>query len=332
MIEDRLDLQVIIPCRNEEDQIGRCLDALLLQNQGVLAGSIIVVDNGSTDRTVQIIKDYGDRVHLLSLPNANISELRNFGAQATRKAWLAFVDADIEVTPNWLNAISTRIGIISQDLECSKKTLFGSHCKIPNNPTWIERAWYEQLDFKYQAAPRYLNSGNMIVNHNIFDKVGGFNKKYSTAEDVKLCDDIRAAGGIIIYDRRVAAIHHGYPKTLKMFFRRERWHGMGMAGSLLQPWKSKPLMLAIYNLIFLFLFILSLFIFKGQQFHLLPLFLFIAFAPLVPIAWKRGGKSLYNKFLLIILYWVYGWARAASLIDIIIAFVNKSRTKVLLEL
>ena len=316
-----IDIAVIIPCFNEEKHIGICLDALLKQKGGALREKIIVVDNGSNDDSVKKIKEYDNDVQLFILPDVNISEVRNFGAHQTTSKWLAFIDADIEVIDGWLDAIVTRISILDQQAEVNN-TLFGATVKIPNNATWIEQAWYEQLNERDKSSiPRYINSGNLIISQRLFNRVGGFDIACQTGEDVKLCDDVRSIGGQILHDRKIKAIHHGYPKSLRAFFKRERWHGRGMKTGIRALLKSKPLLLALYNPICLVLVITL--IFCGHRILTLGIFFIASVAPILPLALKRGTNMM-MKIKILFLYFVYGWARTMSLLDIMTVRIPKN--------
>ncbi len=83
---------VIIPVYNGAATLARALDSVLAQSYP--AHEIIVVDDGSTDRTSIVASDYADQVHYVYQPNAGVSAARNFGAQVAAGDWLAYLDAD----------------------------------------------------------------------------------------------------------------------------------------------------------------------------------------------------------------------------------------------
>lgn len=83
---------VIIPAYNAEAFIARAIDSVLTQTWP--AHEILVVDDGSSDATAEVVARYGDRVRYLRQDNAGVSAARNAGARAASGDWLAFLDAD----------------------------------------------------------------------------------------------------------------------------------------------------------------------------------------------------------------------------------------------
>ncbi len=92
-------ISVIIPAYNEEKYLPLCLDALKKQNfKGKL--EIIVVDNGSSDRTADVARGYGIRV--VTEKHRGITWARQKGLEESRGDIIVAVDADMVLTPNWL--------------------------------------------------------------------------------------------------------------------------------------------------------------------------------------------------------------------------------------
>ena len=83
---------IIIPAFNAAATLGRAVESV--RTQSWPAHEIIVVDDGSTDSTVEIARQYGDAVRLIQQPNSGVSAARNAGAAAATGDWLAFLDAD----------------------------------------------------------------------------------------------------------------------------------------------------------------------------------------------------------------------------------------------
>lgn len=310
-------ISIIIPCRNEEKYIARCIDSLLRQEDAHLDREIVVVDNGSTDGTLKILDGYGSKITYYVCPDLAIAGLRNFGVEKSTKEWIAFVDADVEVDRYWAK---TFIGFL-EELEAKgigrESVITGSTCLVPENPTWVERVWYEQLMLRDSESTKYINCGNLILHREMMSRLGGFDPSYKTGEEEKLCEDARLLhGGIVLKNAGMKAVHHGYPKNITAFFQRMRWHGKGMSRYLSRPWRSKPLLLAIYYLLITagYLYLLAA---SGRYFHWTMLFLLLQFAPALVLAVGRYRGRLKNVSLLTFLYVCFGWARAISLFDMV---------------
>ena len=85
-------VSVIIPCFNAEKYIEGAIRSVLLQDWPHV--EIIVVDDGSTDRSADIVQKTFPQVTLVKQANQGVSMARNSGIQATHGDWIAFLDAD----------------------------------------------------------------------------------------------------------------------------------------------------------------------------------------------------------------------------------------------
>lgn len=93
-------VSVVIPAYNVEKYIGRAIDSVLSQTRQ--ADEIIVVDDGSTDNTAEVVKSYGSKVCFIHQENGGASVARNTGIEAAKSEWIAFLDADDEWLPEKL--------------------------------------------------------------------------------------------------------------------------------------------------------------------------------------------------------------------------------------
>ncbi len=90
--KENITVSVVIPAYNVEKYIKRAIDSVLSQTRTV--DEIIVVDDGSTDRTTDLVREYGRQVKLFSQQNAGPSAARNLGISKSSGDYLAFLDAD----------------------------------------------------------------------------------------------------------------------------------------------------------------------------------------------------------------------------------------------
>jgi glycosyltransferase involved in cell wall biosynthesis len=90
-------VSAIIAVYNGADQIRRAIDSVLAQTQSV--DELIVVDDGSTDATPQVVTSYGDRVRYVRQQNGGVAAARNNGIRSATSEWVALLDHDDEWLP-----------------------------------------------------------------------------------------------------------------------------------------------------------------------------------------------------------------------------------------
>lgn len=88
----RRGVSAIIPCRNGERYLGACIASILAQPCPEL--EVIVVDNGSTDRSAEVARALGSRVHVIVEAEPGLARARELGVAAAQGAVFAFSDAD----------------------------------------------------------------------------------------------------------------------------------------------------------------------------------------------------------------------------------------------
>lgn len=95
-----LKISIIIPSYNEEKNISRCLDSVM--NQTFSDFEVLCVDDGSNDKTFDIIKNYSEkdsRIIPLKNPDKGVSSARNFGIENAKGDYIGFVDSDDFIQP-----------------------------------------------------------------------------------------------------------------------------------------------------------------------------------------------------------------------------------------
>ncbi len=93
-------VSVIIPTFNRAHVLGRSLDSVLAQEYSPM--EVIVVDDGSTDNTRELMAGYRDRVRVLTQPNKGVSAARNLGIREAKGQFIALLDSDDAWTPEKL--------------------------------------------------------------------------------------------------------------------------------------------------------------------------------------------------------------------------------------
>jgi len=247
-------ISFVIPVRNDALRLRRCLQSIKASPSLRPDVELIVADNGSTDDSAAVARAEGATV--LLLPGASLGELRNQGARSAHGDILAFVDADNEIVPGWVDAAASAF-------DDERVAAVGAPYRPPSPATWVQR-FYDRL----RRHPRdreivdWLGSGNMAVRRSAFDAAGGFDTSLDTCEDVDLCRQLRSLGYMLISDPRLQSVHHGDPRTLRHVFFGELWRGRdNVRVSLRRPRSWRTLVSAaipVFNLIALIALVIGL--------------------------------------------------------------------------
>lgn len=90
-------VSIVIPCMNASRWLRPCVDSALAQTHH--EKEIIVVDDGSTDESLSILRSYGDTIRVIASPHAGAPHARNTGLAAASGEWVQFLDADDYLEP-----------------------------------------------------------------------------------------------------------------------------------------------------------------------------------------------------------------------------------------
>ena len=100
-------ISVVIPNYNYGRYLSQAIDSVLAQSYSNM--EIVVVDDGSTDNSEEVLRSYEDRVRWFRQENEGVSTARNFGVEKSHGALIAFLDADDVWLPNKLELQAERI-------------------------------------------------------------------------------------------------------------------------------------------------------------------------------------------------------------------------------
>lgn len=202
-------VSVIIPARNEEANIESVVRSILAQD---FVREIIVIDDGSTDRTGEILARLQSEASMLrtirvdALPAGwtGKSHAVALGAQAAQGEWLLFTDADTEHLPGSVEAMLKRAQAAGADL-------------LSLSPGQLTITWWEKSVIPYvfvQLARLYrfeqvsdpasplaaANGQYLLIRRNIYNSAGGHAAvRQEILEDVALAQRVKAAGGKLLF-------------------------------------------------------------------------------------------------------------------------------------
>jgi len=222
---------IIIPAHNEQAFLRGLL--VSIRSYGPRNSQVIVVDNGSTDDTASIATAFGATL-VKTTEQLYPSQARNLGVANAdpHRTVLIFLDADVELTSEWQVAW-TRTALA---LMKTPHQVTGGTCDVSKSPCWLERNWFGPIRSRKRS---YINGGNLLTTKALFNSIGGFDSNLETGEDVDFCVRAQQAGASVVLNDAFRVHHEGYPKTLREFVRRERWHGTGDFMSLKRILRSQ---------------------------------------------------------------------------------------------
>ena len=176
-------VSVVIPCYNHAQFLGQAIESVLAQTYSDL--EIVVVDDGSSDNTAEVVKRYPS-VRYVYQENAGLSNARNIGLRQSRGEFLVFLDADDRLLRN---SLETGVSCMRGHPECA---FVSGHCRvIDSNGTILPSP--RQLRVENEHYLKLLRGGSYIwcpatvlYQRRIFDFVHGFNVALSPAADYEL--------------------------------------------------------------------------------------------------------------------------------------------------
>lgn len=306
-------VSVIIPVRNDAQRLARCLDSLAKQNYPADRFEVIVVDNGSTDESAAVAEARGATV--LCHPGLRVGALRNRGVAIARGSILAFVDSDHETPADWLG-----VGV-SELVNSNDVLMIGSPCLADPKGTWVQKAWeLHRTRGECRRDVNWLGAGNMFLRTQDFMQIGGFDEHLVAAEDVDLCVRLAKLPGNIVSDMRAANIHHGEPRTLFDFAKKEYWRGSSGLIAFFShglPLHELPsLLFPLYHLFGLVgLVLMTGLTIAGLPWPFVATALFVLVLPSIVLGlktcWQVQNWPAFSA--LATLYFVYGLTRALAL-------------------
>ena len=175
-------VSVIIPNYNYAQYIREAVDSVLAQTYPSI--EIVVVDDGSKDDSREIIESYGDKIKAIFQKNQGVSAARNNGVATSSGKFVAFLDADDVWLPEKLERQIARF-------DADEKIAF-VHCSMTLVSSGGEILGEESDGQEGSVADEFLRfergvvigaASTGVVLRKVFDEIGGFDKRQSTAAD-----------------------------------------------------------------------------------------------------------------------------------------------------
>lgn len=198
-------VSVIIPCYNGALFLKATLDSVFAQNYADF--EVIVIDDGSTDGTRHILKEFGDRLRVVSTENRGVSAARNLGTKMALGALIQYLDADDLLRPN---ALASRVqalkgivyGVALSEWQEMRETAPGQyHFSAHGRPNFDALADPEESIFAGFWAP----PAAVMYTREIVARIGGWNEKLPVIQDARFLLDAAFCGAQFIVIPEISA-------------------------------------------------------------------------------------------------------------------------------
>ena len=210
-------ISVVIPVRNGERTIRRCLGSIC--DQTISDFEIVVVDNGSTDSTRDLIKALAaidERIIYKFEGRPGRGHARSKGLKTSTGRVIAWTDADCQVPRDWVERITAPIIIGEENI------VQGNEDQILTG-FWsdqAQKAGQRHMDDQVRDPPYidHIDTKNLAISRDVLVNVGGFDERLRALEDFELKVRLKKAGYRILYMRDLQVKHH-HRETFGQLFR-----------------------------------------------------------------------------------------------------------------
>lgn len=194
-IEGKDKVSIVIPCYNSASYLGKCVESALSQDWPNT--EVIVVDDGSKDNSLEILRTFGDKITVITGPNEGGNAARNKGIRRASGKWIQFLDADDCLR---LDAVSRKLAAKKGELDtpCCKVQISrqGAFDPRSDGPDFWSRTYFDLETIivhgsPQTAAPIHLRSHILAI--------GGFDETKRCAQEFDLHLRLAAELGVKFY-------------------------------------------------------------------------------------------------------------------------------------
>lgn len=208
-------ISLVIPTFNRQQLLRRALDSVTAQTRP--PDQIIVVDDGSTDETAEMITTHFPSVHYLQQAQSGVSAARNRGITAAQGDWIALLDSDDEWLPDKLALQIEALGEQPRHRLCHTDEIWIRRGKRVNPHKKHAKAGGQI--FVHCLPLCAISPSSVLIARTLLDEVGLFDTRLPACEDYDLWLRICALHPVLYLDRPLVIKHGGHADQLS----RQHW-------------------------------------------------------------------------------------------------------------
>jgi glycosyltransferase involved in cell wall biosynthesis len=238
-----MTVSIIVPTYNGAHKLNGVFEAL--QKQIFKDFELIIVIDGSTDNTLEVINNYKsnfDRIKIITRTNGGRSKVRNTGAKAATGDLLIYFDDDIRPDPDCVSLH------VDHHLKHIDSILTGGTREVYNKKAVDSLKYKSDLIVKWTAPlltyidnplkknNLFITAANFSIPRLLFEKLGGFDERLLDAEDFDLAVKAYKSGVNLYFNDKASGVHDD-KANFKLFIRRQRQYNKGHKELIrLNPW------------------------------------------------------------------------------------------------
>jgi GT2 family glycosyltransferase len=211
-------ISVIIPTFNRAWTLARAVDSVLAQTYA--PKEVIVVDDGSTDPTPEVLAAYGDRIRVLVQPNRGVSSARNLGIRCSRGEFIALLDSDDQWKPEKLACQAAFFTAHPEAMICQTQEIWirnGVRVNPGNKHKKLSGMIFEPSLHLCLVSPSAV-----MMKKSLFDIKGMFNEDFPVCEDYDFWLRVSTDTPIYLVDRPLTIKFGGHLDQLSQSHSQDR--------------------------------------------------------------------------------------------------------------
>jgi len=219
----KTSISLYIPCYNVADYIAQVIEGVL--RQSLAPDEILIIDDGSTDRTCEIGSHYPVTI-VRHDQNRGLAAARNTGLRAARNEYVAFLDADCVPASNWLEILAEafsepNVSLTSGRLIEKNSTSYADRWRTVHMP--------QEWGGVRRTNPKFMFGNNGLARRSLLLDAGGYDERMRTnGEDVDMSQRLRERGFSFVYEPTATVDHLRRDSVTSVLNAYWRWWRFGV--------------------------------------------------------------------------------------------------------